>query len=222
MRIKEIDLSGFKRFTHLKIIDLPTTAKIIILAGPNGNGKSSLFDAFNSYHHGKFSGLGMQWLEDYHARSADTGRSLPSRFERIKIDFHEALDPKQWKKAFYIRSAYRNDPEFKTNNLQRTPSPLDEKRIEHLIDNDASVARNYRRIASLAVEELYGGAPDEKTFGRFRFETRDIINDHLRRLFPNLSLTGLGRPLESGPLLHERPKQRFLIQKSIGRRKSGF
>lgn len=162
MRIKEIDLSGFKRFTQLKIVDLPPTAKLIILAGPNGNGKSSLFDAFNSYHHHKLSGLGMRWEEDYHARSADAGRGQPAHFERIKVSFHDAPDPRQWKKAFYVRSAYRNEPDFKSNNLQRTPSPLEERRIEHLIDNDAAVAKNYRRIASLAVAELYEHLPRTK------------------------------------------------------------
>jgi predicted ATP-dependent endonuclease of OLD family len=158
MHIKEIELFGFRRFTHLKITDLPPTAKLIILAGPNGNGKSSLFDAFNSHHHDRLSGFG----------------------------------------AFYIRSAYRNEPDFRSQELPHTLAAIDERRIDRLIDNDASVAKNYRRIASLAVKELYGDTNDSKTFGKFRADTRDVVNTPLKRLFPELSLTHLGRPLEGG------------------------
>lgn len=47
MKIKSIDLIKFKRFTQLQIVDIPKTAKLVILVGPNGSGKTSLFEAFN-------------------------------------------------------------------------------------------------------------------------------------------------------------------------------
>ena len=43
MRIKSIELRDFKRFTHLIVDEIPKTAKMIILVGPNGSGKTSFF-----------------------------------------------------------------------------------------------------------------------------------------------------------------------------------
>lgn len=47
MRIKKIELKHFKRFTDLTISDIPVDAKLVLLIGSNGSGKSSLFDAFD-------------------------------------------------------------------------------------------------------------------------------------------------------------------------------
>jgi predicted ATPase len=223
MHIKQIEIVGFKRFTDLKIVELPIAARLIILAGPNGNGKSSLFDAFNTHHHHQLSGLGIRWLEDYHEKKLEIPRPVPAHFERVKIQFQEALEPKQWKKAFYIRSAYRNDADFVSGGLNRTPSALEERRIERLIDNDATVAKNYRRIASLAVAELYGDSNNERTFGDFRAATRTAINDPLHRLLPDLTLTDLGRPLENGTFYFTKGESKNFAYKNLsGGEKAAF
>ncbi|MBC7778208.1 MAG: AAA family ATPase [Phycisphaerae bacterium] len=46
MRITSITLENFKRFTHLELRDIPASAKLVLLIGANGSGKSSIFDAF--------------------------------------------------------------------------------------------------------------------------------------------------------------------------------
>ncbi|MFN0213798.1 MAG: AAA family ATPase [Saprospiraceae bacterium] len=46
MRIASITLKNFKRFTHLELRDIPDSAKLVLLIGSNGSGKSSIFDAF--------------------------------------------------------------------------------------------------------------------------------------------------------------------------------
>jgi len=216
VHIKEVELFGFRRFTHLKITGLPQAAKLVILAGPNGNGKSSLFDAFISYHH-RFSGLGANWHADYHEKISDLSKR--DWTSRIRIEFHEPVpeDVIGRKKMFYVRSAYRNDPDFTARELQRVPSSFEQRRLERLIDNEAAVSINYRRIASLAIAELYGTDNEKRTFGDFRSETRGAINDQLNRLFANVSLTNLGRPLEDGTF--ERRQQGLPVQKSIRRRK---
>lgn len=48
MRIKSVELKNFKRFTHLTISDIPEGAKLVLLIGSNGSGKSCVFDAFGS------------------------------------------------------------------------------------------------------------------------------------------------------------------------------
>jgi AAA15 family ATPase/GTPase len=54
MRIKEISLKNFKRFTDLTIKDIPESAKLVLLIGANGSGKSSVFDAFASCSNSNF------------------------------------------------------------------------------------------------------------------------------------------------------------------------
>jgi AAA15 family ATPase/GTPase len=46
MKISKIHLTNFKRFTDLLIDNIPSTAKLVLLIGSNGSGKTSLFDAF--------------------------------------------------------------------------------------------------------------------------------------------------------------------------------
>lgn len=46
MRITSLELKNFKRFTHLRIESIPPQAKLVLLIGSNGSGKSSIFDAF--------------------------------------------------------------------------------------------------------------------------------------------------------------------------------
>ncbi len=46
MRIKSIELERFRRFTKLKIENLPETAKLVILAGPNGSGKTTFAESY--------------------------------------------------------------------------------------------------------------------------------------------------------------------------------
>ena len=50
MKIRNIHIQHYKRFTDLTISDLPQTAKLIVLVGPNGCGKTSLFEAFNHWY----------------------------------------------------------------------------------------------------------------------------------------------------------------------------
>jgi hypothetical protein len=77
--------------------------------------------------------------------------------QSIRVSFHggQPSDPTERKKAIYVRSAYRNDPEFQINQLERMMSALDEDRLRRTIDNDAGVALNYKRLAAQGLEDLY-------------------------------------------------------------------
>ena len=49
MKIREIQLRGFKRFTHTAVTEIPVTARLVILAGPNGSGKSTVIQFVKNY-----------------------------------------------------------------------------------------------------------------------------------------------------------------------------
>ncbi len=66
MKIKEVRLNKFKRFTDLTITDIPETAKLVILVGPNGCGKSSVFEGFNYWY--KLKGFGTVSDKDYYLK----------------------------------------------------------------------------------------------------------------------------------------------------------
>lgn len=63
MKIKEVRLKRFKRFTDLTITGIPETARLIILVGPNGSGKTSIFEAFNHLY--KWAGFKNVGSQDY-------------------------------------------------------------------------------------------------------------------------------------------------------------
>lgn len=48
MKIKSLQLKNFKRFTDLTLQDIPDNAKLVLLIGSNGSGKSCVFDAFEA------------------------------------------------------------------------------------------------------------------------------------------------------------------------------
>ena len=73
-KISKLRLNGFKRFVDLTVQNLPANARLIVLAGPNGNGKSSLFDGMLNWRF-RHGGMGNIWDVEYHARDRKLGAS---------------------------------------------------------------------------------------------------------------------------------------------------
>ena len=69
MKIASIHLQNFKRFTDLKIQNIPPTAKLVVLLGPNGCGKSSVFDALHD--------------KSYEYRRLGRGRDDPDYYSKM-------------------------------------------------------------------------------------------------------------------------------------------
>jgi predicted ATPase len=187
MKIKRIELINFKRFTHLIIEDLPETAKLVVLVGSNGSGKTSLFEAFR------------RWMDSYVGAMNDPeylskgGLGTPTR----KIEFHSAL-PTQPKKIIYIRSAYRNEPDFTMNTLNKVGAAFDTQELNRLIDNDSRVSKNYQRIVSQTVAGVFTGQHDNKKVSELREELIGRIRKSMKNVFDNLTLQGTGDPLSNG------------------------
>lgn len=223
MRIKRVKLTQFKRFTDLTVQDIPETARLVIMAGPNGSGKSSFFDALYAWHRQVWKGTGGVWDDTYHNKVGSPEKLKWSR--AVEVEFHgdAPTDADGRRKAIYVRSAYRNDPEFQIGSLSRTTPVLQEDRFNRLIDNDAAVSRNYQRMASQGLEDVYETENPLLTIGEFREKTIGTIRDAIKQLFPTLILNSLGNPLSEGTFKFDKGASKGFLYKNLsGGEKAAF
>ena len=223
MKLESVTITEFKRFTKLTIQGVRESACLIMLAGPNGSGKSSLFDAFNIWHRKvKRPQYSPQWERDYHSK---TNMDIRDVEHQIEIAFHEGLPPEEneKKKIFYIRSAYRNDPEFTISELRRVGALLDEQIVQRMIDNDAAVAKNYQRMAAQAFEDVFEHGDESMTLKKFRELIVGETRDSFTTLFPDLVLNSLANPLVDGTFRFTKGASRgFAFKNLSGGEKAAF
>ena len=190
MKIKKIHIEQFKRFTDLTISGIPETAKLVVLVGPNGCGKSSLFDAFKVWHRNKGYNYGTN--NDYCKKDLTEQRQS---YQLVNINFHNSIadySREKFRETFYFRTAYRNSPEIKLSSLSKVSSPLEESDGKMMIQNDETVNDNYQRLMSKTISGLYDASNNEKTVKTLRDELISKIREPLHRLFPDLLLTEIG------------------------------
>jgi len=90
MKIKEIKINRFKRFTDLTISEIPETAKLVVLVGPNGSGKTSIFEAL--YHRYKWKGFNNRGDQGY-LEKKDGGVSDNRWYQnKVYLSFHDTQD----------------------------------------------------------------------------------------------------------------------------------
>jgi hypothetical protein len=221
MRVKDVHLKNFKRFSDLTISDLPEEARLVVMAGPNGTGKSSVFDGFRVWQSNRWR-LGIDWDSAYFIKqgSVEAGRN-----EYVGITFQGTPreDAEAYLKAFYIRSAYRNEPDFTTSQLQRTGTIFEEPILRRLIDNDVSVGRNYQRLVSQSVEGIYSGNYDDKTVKELREKFIGTVQTSMAKVFGDLVLSGPGDPLQQGSFFFEKGNSKNFHYKNLsGGEKAAF
>lgn len=193
MRISSIKLTKFRRFADLEIKDIPQTAKLVVLAGPNGSGKSSLFDAL-LIRYRIDSNIG--WNED--AKYYDRPDNISNIHTVNKVAIQTCSGANLVRGSVYVRTAYRHDPEFVMSSLSRQGAILDSLRLNKLIETDATVAVNYARLASQAMEDVFVNEAASTTMGDYRDKMLGEVREPMKRLFPDLTFVGVGNPLDQG------------------------
>ena len=207
MKIKKVELSNFKRFTHLIVENIPETTKLIVLVGPNGSGKTSFMEALNFYY--KYWGYGHSG--DYHylikkgkTDILDINNWYGQIPKVVNIEFHDIMVPMGFpyqpeiKGRFYFRSAYRNEPDFQINSMQKQQDPTQSIRLDSLIQNDQTVSTNYQRLIVNTVSDMFNPKNDNKTVATLRDELIGRIREALERVFDDLKFSSLGEPLNDG------------------------
>ena len=160
MYIKKIQMKDYKRF-HDLTIDLGSNPKrIIALVGPNGCGKSSVFDAMlflaNSFDH-----LGSGTSKDYHYHSLKQNPSYNYQNVVIEFDKGDFLAVRESKKIngkdnsiFSFRSAFRYNSNLKINQTKSVQDIISNNYgASNASDMDQRIEEDYRRLLAHYMEE---------------------------------------------------------------------
>ncbi|MYA99805.1 AAA family ATPase, partial [Candidatus Poribacteria bacterium] len=201
MRIRTIRLKEYKRFTNLTIEGIPNTAKLIILVGPSGSGKSSLFEAINAW--GKEHGSVSYDLE-YHKKNgqpAASGSSTP--FHNLGVTIEADDSPSNLGEACYMRSAYRHTSKFSVSRVEKIDeSEYGRSAGRNFSTSDAEVQKNYQRIYGQIMEKVFDSQVRNNV--EIREQVIGQVRDSLQSVFPDLRLHSLEDPEGKGTFYFEK------------------
>lgn len=205
MKIESISAKRFRRFRELTLTGLGPDVKLVVVVGPNGSGKTALFDVLVQWHRrysplGHGSDLGYYRYGEY-LSSAERQR-IEHRGEEgsdVVVAVHgrdvDSASPLT-STAVRARTAHRSDADFTFYGLQDRSGQGNLAPVSRMIDPDRSVSTNYQALLGRALKDLFSREPlltselVEKLVGPTKAS--------LERVFPGLSLFGLGDPTVEG------------------------
>ena len=154
MKIKKIHLkNGYKRFYDLTIDLGDNPKRIIALVGPNGCGKSSVFDGM-LFHSNAYQQIGNKGNKDFHFHSLN---NIPNYdYQNVEIEFtdgefgtirQQRVAVGRENTIFSFRSSYRYNSNLKVQQSKATSEiRLNNYGASTSVDLDDKMEENYRRL----------------------------------------------------------------------------
>lgn len=225
MKFREAKVTNFKRFTDLTVTGVPDTARLIMLAGPNGSGKSSFFDALKLWQTMQTLGINVSsnQYRDYYGKVYRHGISTID-LNKINVSFHPGSEPQDPRKYIYVRTAYRNDPDFRIDRMyQNANSLLEIQGHKRMIDNESVVGQNYQWLVGQALEYAFEVMDPASSIADFREQIIGDIKEPIARLFDDLELLGLANPQRDSTFRFNRGESKGFPYKNLsGGQKAAF
>ncbi len=198
MNINSIHLKNFKRFSDLSIENIPNTAKLVLLIGTNGTGKSCIFDAFELMNNKiKFTNF---HVGTYYSKQK--GEVVDISIETPKGNWNisniKSLSRTNWR-PFYGRTSFRQTPELKKTTLgdRNIDFAKDSDKPISFIQRDIRFENDIENITYTILEEIFRKKTDTKAIHEHFIQP---INDAFQRIFQNgnntLELIDIIPPLE--------------------------
>jgi len=185
MRIKNIHIENFKRFTDLSITEIPETSKLVLVIGSNGSGKSSLFDAFDWLNKGVNKGMPYNGDEGESYYRKNTISEPVVKIELgngilIEKHGHFLLKGQDVVKNFLGRSSIRIVPRI-SNNANPTNVSSDKDSPDTYIENDTRFIND----VFLYIQQI-NNALREPVFSGKQADTLKIFRDFIEPLNKSL------------------------------------
>ncbi|RDC64459.1 AAA family ATPase [Adhaeribacter pallidiroseus] len=189
MKINKIELKNFKRFTDLTISDIPETAKLVLLIGSNGSGKSSLFDAFDWLTKGPYKGMPYSHDEasDYYKKKINEEPKVVVNFtsgDLIEKTGYSVIKGTELVKNFIGRSSVRIVPRI-SNDANPSAVSTDMDSPTTYIENDTRFINDvflYIQKINQALREPVFSGKQADTLKIFR-DFIEPLNSSLLKIF---------------------------------------
>lgn len=196
MRIKKIQLKEYKRFKNLTIDLGDTPKRIIALVGPNGCGKSSVFDGM-LFLINQYTSIGQSYYtRDFHYHSLTKDSSINS--SNIFIDFDQGNFDKIYqirrkvdhlKTLFSFRSSFRYNGNLKIHETKAVNDiSKNDYGAKFASDIDQRIEEDYRRL--LAKFNQYMESNDLRP-SEARRDIIGLLNASIKNCL-DLEITSLG------------------------------
>ncbi len=194
MKLKTVRLKNFKRFDDLTINLGENPRKIIALVGPNGCGKSSVFDAFmekqRDYRSTKDRPENYFFSKNWY--TIDETLNSKNYNKQDAVYFEKENGDKTFdKKSFYFRSSYRFTSRLDIQNIRSLPALDDDNESPgSSIGIDTRLQQNYERLLGNFFTEVYG---KEITGSQWVANNTENINKILKNIL-GIEISFLGDP----------------------------
>lgn len=195
MKISKIQLINFKRFSDLEIDNIPNSAKLVLLIGSNGSGKSSLFDAFGFIDGAiKTDIANTEEFLHYFRKKNESVVTVKFQFSdkteySISNDSFVKLNLPQH--SFYGRTSFRQIPRLTRTALGQGGTVdflKDTDRPKFFIDRDNRFENDIEKMTETILNEFF---TSNQTNEQIKKKYIEPINKALENIFGNYNGTKL-------------------------------